>query len=221
MLGEENRAYVGETENFIERVKDHDSKKDFWNEAISFSAKDNYLTKADVQYLEYLAINQIKKADRFKLEENKQNPKAPNLQEHQRDSVLEFFEDIKLLSSFLGYKLFEVVEEKTKNLFYCKNTKGTDAKGFYDENGFTVLSGSQICKETTKSFIFKGSAAMDRKSYLDKFCKDVGESFLIKKNIIFKSPSSASTFCLGMRSNGWTSWKDKNGKTLDEKFRQI
>ena len=29
LLGEENQAYVGETENFIERVKDHDSKKEF------------------------------------------------------------------------------------------------------------------------------------------------------------------------------------------------
>ncbi len=41
LIGEENQAYVGETENFIERVKDHDLKKEFWNEAIAFSAKDN------------------------------------------------------------------------------------------------------------------------------------------------------------------------------------
>ena len=219
LLGEENQAYVGEIENFIERVKDHDQKKEFWNEAIAFSAKDNYLTKADVQYLEFLAINQIKKADRIKLEENKQSPKAPNLQEHQRDSVHEFFEDVKLLSSFLGYKLFEVIEEKTKHLFYCKSGKGTDAKGFYDENGFTVLAGSKVCKETTSSFVVKGSAAMNRDFYFKEFCKENDDLFTAEKNITFNSPSTASTFCLGMRSNGWTSWKDKDGKTLDEKFR--
>lgn len=219
LLGEESKAYVGETENFIERVKDHDSKKEFWNEAIAFSAKDNYLTKADVQYLEFLAINQIKKANRFTLEENKQNPKAPNLQEHQKDSVHEFFEDVKLLSSFLGYKLFEIIEEKTKHLFYCKSSKGSDAKGFYDESGFTVLSGSKICKDTTNSFIFKGIAAMDRDSYLREFCKESNGLFIVERNITFKSPSSASTFCLGTRSNGWKSWKDKDGKTLNEKFR--
>lgn len=215
LLGEENRAYIGETENFIERVKDHDLKKEFWNEAIAFSAKDNYLTKADVQYLEFLAINQIKKANNFKIEENKQNPKAPNLQEHQKDSVHEFFEDVKLLSSFLGYKLFEVVEEKTKHLFYCKNNKGTNAKGFYDDNGFTVLAGSKVCKETTKSF----NSAINRDHYFKDFCKEENGLFIVERNITFKSPSSASTFCLGMRSNGWTSWKDKEGKTLDEKFR--
>ena len=219
LLGEENKAYVGETENFIERVKDHDSKKEFWNEAIAFSAKDNYLTKADVQYLEFLAINQIKKADRFKLEENKQSPKAPNLQEHQRDSVHEFFEDVKLLSSFLGYKLFEVIEEKTKHLFYCKSAKGTDAKGFYDENGFTVLAGSKVCKETTSSFVFKGRNPENRSFWLKEFCKEHNNFFVVEKNITFDSPSRASSFCLGRHSNGWTSWKDKDGKTLDEKFR--
>jgi hypothetical protein len=217
LLGEENKAYVGETENFIERVKDHDQKKEFWNEAIAFSAKDNYLTKADVQYLEFLAINRVKKADRFKLEENKQSPKAPNLQEHQRDSVHEFFEDIKLLTSFLGYKLFEVIEEKTKHLFYCKSGKGTDAKGFYDENGFTVLAGSKVRKETVPSY--KEYSALDRDFYFREFCKDVGDHFLVEKNIAFKSPSSASTFCLGAHSNGLTNWKDKDGKSLGEKFR--
>ena len=169
--------------------------------------------------MEFLAINQIKKADRFKLEENKQSPKAPNLQEHQRDSVHEFFEDVKLLSSFLGYKLFEVIEEKTKHLFYCKSGKGADAKGFYDENGFTVLAGSKVRKETTSSFVFKGAAAMDRNFYFKEFCKEEGGVFVVEKNITFNSPSTASTFCLGRRSNGWKSWKDKGGKTLDEKFR--
>ncbi len=217
LVGEEGKAYVGETESFIDRVKDHDSKKEFWNEAIAFSAKDNYLTKADVQYLEYLAINQIKKADRFKLEENKQSPKSPNLQEHQRDSVHEFFEDVKLLTSFLGYKLFEVIEEKTKHLFYCRNSKGTDSKGFYDENGFTVLAGSKICKEAVSSYRKYGSS--DRDFFFREFCKDVGEYFLVEKNIPFKSPSSASTFCLGRNSNGWTDWRDEEGCNLDEKFR--
>lgn len=126
---------------------------------------------------------------------------------------------MKLLSSFLGYKLFEVIEEKTKHLFYCKSGKGTDAKGFCDENGFTVLAGSKVCKETTSSFVVKGSAATNRDFYFKEFCKENDDLFTAEKNITFNSPSTASTFCLGMRSNGWTSWKDKDGKTLDEKFR--
>lgn len=43
LLGEDEstnpQAYVGETENFKERVKDHDSKKAFWPKALIFCIK--------------------------------------------------------------------------------------------------------------------------------------------------------------------------------------
>ena len=41
LLGEDEatkpQAYIGETENFRERVKDHDSKKSFWQKALIFA----------------------------------------------------------------------------------------------------------------------------------------------------------------------------------------
>ena len=53
LLGEDEatkpQAYIGETENFRERVKDHDSKKSFWQKALIFVSKDADMTKADVQ----------------------------------------------------------------------------------------------------------------------------------------------------------------------------
>lgn len=96
------KAYIGETENFKERVKVHDSKKAFWQKALIFISKDAAMTKADVQYLEHRAIAEAKKTNTFVLNENKQIPKAPNLPEYQKDAMDEFFEDIKFLSSFIG-----------------------------------------------------------------------------------------------------------------------
>ena len=64
LLGEDEntkpQAYIGETENFRERVKDHDSKKSFWQKALIFVSKDADMTKVDVQYLEYKAIEEAK-----------------------------------------------------------------------------------------------------------------------------------------------------------------
>lgn len=95
LIGEDEvtkpQAYIGETENFKERVKDHDSKKAFWQKALVFVSKDEDMTKADVQYLEYRAIVVAKQSNSFVLNENKQIPKAPNLPEHQRDAMDEFF----------------------------------------------------------------------------------------------------------------------------------
>ena len=80
LLGEDEstkpQAYIGETENFKERVKDHDSKKSFWQKALIFVSKDADMTKVDVQYLEHKAIAEAKKANAFVLSDNKQIPKA-------------------------------------------------------------------------------------------------------------------------------------------------
>ena len=104
LLGEDEatkpQAYIGETENFRERVKDHDSKKAFWQKALIFVSKDADMTKADVQYLEHKAIVEAKKTNAFILSDNKQTPKAPNLPEYQQDSMDEFFEYVKFLAAF-------------------------------------------------------------------------------------------------------------------------
>ena len=85
LLGEDEqtkpKAYIGETENFRERVKAHDSNKTFWQKALLFISKDAAMTKADVQYLEHRAIEEAKETNSFVLDENKQTPKAPNLPE--------------------------------------------------------------------------------------------------------------------------------------------
>ena len=78
LLGEDEttkpKAYIGETENFRERVKDYDSKKAFWQKALLFISKDAAMTKADVQYLEHRAIAEAKASNIFVLNENKQTP---------------------------------------------------------------------------------------------------------------------------------------------------
>ena len=113
-----------------DRVKDHDSKKAFWQKALVFVSKDEDMTKADVQYLEYRAIVVAKQSNSFVLNENKQIPKAPNLPEHQRDAMDEFFEDIRFLASFIGCDIFEISQPKEEHLFYTK-ARGCNANKNY------------------------------------------------------------------------------------------
>ncbi|WP_199538231.1 GIY-YIG nuclease family protein [Emticicia sp. C21] len=47
-----SKVYIGEAENVWERLKNHDTLKDFWNEVVLFTSKDENLTKAHVKYLE-------------------------------------------------------------------------------------------------------------------------------------------------------------------------
>ena len=219
LLGEDEatkpQAYIGETENFRERVKDHDSKKSFWQKALIFVSKDADMTKVDVQYLEHKAIAEAKKANCFVLNDNKQTPKAPNLPEYQRDSMDEFFEDVKFLASFIGCNIFEVSQPKTEHIFYTKG-RGCDAKGFYSSNGFTVLKGSVIAKATVPSFSWKEK----REGMVQEYAVAEGDRLTLTSDKIFSSPSTAASFCLGRPSNGWMDWKDKDDNTLDSVYRK-
>ena len=219
LIGEDDttkpQAYIGETENFKERVKDHDSKKAFWQKALIFVSKDADMTKADVQYLEHKAIAEAKKANTFLLSDNKQTPKAPNLPEYQRDAMDEFFEDIKFLASFIGCNIFEVAQPKCEQLFFTKG-RGANAQGFYNSDGFTVLKGSIIAKTAVPSLGWQEKRA----KLLQEYTEVSGDQLILTSNKTFSSPSTAADFCIGSSNNGWLVWKDKDGNTLDEIYRK-
>ena len=219
LLGEDDslkpKAYIGETENFKERVKDHDVKKTFWQRALIFVSKDADMTKADVQYLEHLAIASAKTANTYVLNENKQTPKAPNLPEYQRDAMDEFFEDIKFLAAFIGCNIFEVSRPKAEHLFYTKG-RGCDAKGFYSSTGYTVLKGSIISPTSVPSLKWSEK----RQKMLKEYTAFESGTYIMTSDITFSSPSTAADFCIGSSNNGWLVWKDKDGNTLDSIYRK-
>lgn len=219
LLGEDEstkpKAYIGETENFRERVKDHDNKKTFWQKALLFISKDSTMTKADVQFLEHRAITEAKDSNTFVLNENKQTPKAPNLPEYRKDDMEGFFEDVKFLTSFIGCDIFNINTPQNEHLFYTKG-RGCCAKGFYNANGFTVLKGSIIAKTTTPSLNWKEK----RNKLLKDYTVSNGEKLELNSDKTFSSPSSAADFCIGSSNNGWIVWKDQNGQTLDAVYRK-
>lgn len=219
LLGEDEstkpQAYIGETENFRERVKDHDSKKAFWQKALIFVSKDADMTKVDVQYLEHIAIVAAKKTNTFILSDNKQTPKAPNLPGHQQDSMNEFFDDVKFLASFIGCNIFEMSQPKAEHLFYTKG-RGCNAIGFYSSDGFTVLKGSIIAKTVVPSFNWKEK----REKMIHEYTSTDNGILTMTSDKTFSSPSTAADFCIGSSNNGWLVWRDNDGNTLDSVYRK-
>jgi hypothetical protein len=41
------------------------------------------------------------------------------------------------------------------------------------------------------------------------------------QDYLFKSPSAAAAIVVGNNMNGWISWKNQDGKTLDAVVRQV
>ena len=219
LIGEDEmakpQAYIGETENFRERVKDHDQRKTFWQKALIFVSKDADMTKTDVQYLEYLAVQQAKQINRYSIQENKQTPKEPNLPEYQKDAMDEFFEDIKFLTSFIGISIFETASVNQLPVFHFKR-RGANARGVYDGNGFTVLRESVLSKDAVSS-----CHAIARRDMIIKDYSQINDNGnpVLTSDISFSSPSTAAGICGGCSSNGWVEWKNDKGQTLDEVYR--
>lgn len=219
LLGESDegkpKAYIGETEDFSARVKTHDYDKEFWNKALIFVSIGGAMTKADVEYLEYLGVKIAKEENRYSLE-NTQTPKMPNMPEHQMDAMDEFFEDCKFLTSFIGCHLFESGEEETetRTLYYLPRN-GCNARGIYTSEGFTVLRGSKVLKGNSS---YKGNK--NREAIIKEYCSEQDGELYLNSDYLFGTPSAAASFCLGNSSNGWKDWKDKDGNTLDDLIRQ-
>lgn len=108
LLNKETRkAYIGETDAFLTRIQQHITKKDFWTEALAFTASDDSLSKTEVQYLEYLAYDKAKRMNVFDLKENTQVPRAPHMTFIQKGKTEEFFKYVQFLAKFVECDMFE------------------------------------------------------------------------------------------------------------------
>lgn len=102
-----HKAYIGETDDFSQRIASHMLKKEFWDEALAFMANDNSLTTTEVRYLESLSYEVAKAAGVYDLSENTQIPKRPYVQSIQEYKIKDFFNYVKLLTKFIGCNVFE------------------------------------------------------------------------------------------------------------------
>jgi len=90
-------VYIGEAEDLIKRLKQHDNQnEDYWNFAIAFlSSKDN-LNKAHVKFLENYCYIQAKDYARCYIQ-NSVIPTQSNITPQDKDFVLDFFDELRIL----------------------------------------------------------------------------------------------------------------------------
>lgn len=209
-------VYIGQSRNCIERIKTHDQKKDFWNYAIIITSKTKSFTQTHIEYLEELAISKAYEANRYNLE-NSANPKKFEVPETLEADLLDNFDTIKILLSTLGFPLFDNIGKataKAKDTLVCKG-KEANAEGEYVDDGFVVFKGSRANKDLAPA---SNSTIRNLREKLitQNILLDKGSVYVFQEDYLFKSPSSAAAQVLARNANGWSEWKDKAGKTLDE-----
>lgn len=210
------QIYVGQTRNGVARLDDHNRSKDFWNKAIMFLADNKTFSLDMISGLEAYAIGKVHDSKRYKVE-NSVNPKY-EIDEYDLPLIEEVYDEIQFIMATQGYKMDNSKASLNEANTLHTTRNGIRAFGVYDGECFEVLEGSEI-DMSRKSL----SAPMEKQR----------QTALANGNIVladgkhkltvsmsFSSPSSAGQFVLGGSVNGWTEWKNKDGKTLDEIFRK-
>ncbi len=208
--GNKNIVYIGEAENVFERLKQHDSKKDFWNECIVFISKDNRLNKAHIKYLEHRCYLIAQKADRYIIE-NSTIPADASLTEAEQAEMEEFLYNIRLINNVLGHKVLEPfaeiyheVSEEAQQILSITTARGADAKGMQTSEGFVVLKGSRIADGVTNSCP-KSIKKLREKLMEDNTINDIG---VFTESKVFSSPSTAAAVVMGRSANGLVEWRE-------------
>lgn len=98
----------------------------------------------------------------------------------------------------------------------CSSLKasGADARGLYTPEGFVVVKGS-IGRRANVASIIGTSDERLRNKLIEAGAMEEGGEQVIKRDHLFKSPSSAAIALTGRTANGWREWKNTAGVTLD------
>lgn len=221
LFGEESEqarpvSYIGEAENCYDRIVQHnrDHEKDFWNIAVAITSKTSSFTKAHGKYLEWYCISAAKEIKRYSL--SQKSPSKPYVSESMEADLLDNIDAIRILLSTLGFPILEPIQKSKspKDIYYCKRTDYAGT-GEYVDDGFIVFKGS-------KAKIKESQAApqwlVNQRIILKKndVLKEEGKYLVFQSDYLFNSPSTAAAIIFGVQANGWTEWKNKDGKTLDE-----
>ena len=185
-----------------------------------FVAKDESINKADVQYLERKAIDLATDCAQYGVM-NEQSGKEISLSNYQIDIMEEFFDDVRLLASFIGCPIFEK-QEKMKmkngeNLFHIK-VRDAKAHAIFNEtdHSMRILKGSLLPQSTVPSY----RDGEKRNAIIAAMSKPTKDGFWeLQQDYVLASPSTAASYCSGRSTNGWEHWINDAGQSLDELYR--
>lgn len=226
-------AYIGEAENVFDRLQQHVGTKEFWNEAVFFTNKDQNLTKAHVKYLESRFLEIAAAGKRYKLE-NGNIPQRPALPRSDRDSMEEYVDLARGLLGVLGHRLLEppaaqvapttVPAQPGGNMVSAPSVSlagtelllsvgGLNAKAVLTDEGLVVRAGSHAAKDV-KDSLSQGYRKLRDSLVTQGILADNGETLVLTADQLFTSSSQAAAVIVGYSINGRNNWKDIKGKTL-------
>lgn len=212
------KVYIGETDKFRERIKQHEKNKDWWDDVVIFFSSDGSLTTTGSKYLESICVERIGAMGHCMLDNNN-TPSKKKIPLEESSGLEFFYQNILTILPLLGYDIAVSdeggsTEQPESSIFYCSR-KGIDARGELRKDGkMKVFKDSTAVESVTPSF--EGHVYNKLRDELIKIGKLVKRNgqYVLGDDYIFSSPSAAAAVLLGNSANGKLEWKNKDGFNL-------
>lgn len=221
-----DRVYIGESEDVQRRLKDHFRTKDFWNEAVLFTSKDDNLTKSHIMYLESRLTSIGNAANRFAIEAGK-TPTAASLPRADRDAMEEFLLNVHIVLGALGHRVLESVNPDSNDIAtdgdlnelssyrFIFTVHDLKAEGRFTDEGFVLLAGSNVTGNASESM--PGKTLAIRNSWIaEGILESIGKDYVLKSDQVVSSSSYAAAIVAGSSRSGPQGWFDETGKSLKD-----
>lgn len=222
LIGEkegEPLAYIGESENIADRIKNHDQGKDWWTKAALITTGANNLHKAHVKYLESRLVEITRQVGRMRLE-NGNTPPRSSLSEAAQANMESFLEYLLMMLPALRVDMFVEYAKKTPAIpistsaqtsprFTLINKKhGLHATAILVDGDFIVEAGSIARpKWAGKGTWDSGYAQLHEELRKTGVLRDEPGRCVFDKSYAFRSPSAAAAVVNGRPANGTIEWR--------------
>ncbi len=213
---DDKKVYVGETMNGIQRMKDHDERKDFWDTLVLVQTKDFNLTKTHCSYLEHRCARIIEKDSLFSLENSKSlSDYTGTLPRSAINDMEVFLENLRFILPAMGITILQNLsftknEQKVAAEFVLK-VGDVDGEVYLQEEQLILKKGS-VGNTMVKKSLYE-SIKNRREILIEKgILKIEGEKIIVQEDFKVSSLSTAACYLTGYPISGPQNWKLKGTK---------
>lgn len=233
---EQPHIYIGQTGyNITSRLSNHNRNKDFWNQAIVFVEKGDFLNlnSAHAKIIESILIKEAGDCGAVVMD-NSTGSRPPRVQKADELAAQTWADEVITITKILGLAFFidqrnqeekdeadiespeesaavsNVIPDGIYTMDYSPKSTEKTYHGIMEvrKGSFYLKEGSGICLDTKESF-YKLTSLVELRETAHI------ENEILKEDLMIGSPSACGAFVTGRSCNGWTAWKNENGQFID------
>lgn len=207
---EKVKIYIGQTDNFKQRMINHIAERSHWIENIVIIRNFPDFSLTALKYLEHKLYALIDKVN-YDVSENGQAPQLPNFAIVDKAGYEIFFKNIQILMPILGYDIFrndDFVNTEKEISSSEIILKYKEANGYFLPDGrFRVSKDSIVELEIAEHFKNHSSNKLRERLIQENIIKLINGKLIFTESYDFKSKSGAACVVAGSAVNGNLAWK--------------